>query len=131
MFYLAQVLNTAMNVVGLIDCIRLNVGPAFPHGYWTGYGLQTAVLILCTCMCFLGSATFSKASNGLLAILSLAIVSIPISSIFKTPFYDEKLGINFTGLNLNTLANNFLPHANASEYKGITTFRELFGILFP
>ncbi|KAF7551951.1 hypothetical protein G7046_g7572 [Stylonectria norvegica] len=131
LFYLAQVLNTAMNVVGLIDCIRLNVGPAFPQGYWTGYGLQTAALILCTGLCFLGSATFSKASNGLLAILCLAIISIPISAIFKTPFQNEALGIDFTGLSFNTLADNFLPHANNPGYKGLETFRDLFGILFP
>lgn len=131
LFYLAQVLNTAMNVVGLIDCMRLNIGSAFPQGYWTGYGLQTAALVLCTCMCFLGSATFSKASNGLLAILGLAVISIPVSAIFKPPFHDEVLGINFTGPSLNTLANNFLPHAGSPEYKGLETFRDLFGILFP
>ena len=131
LFYLAQVLNTAMNVVGLIDCIRLNIGPSFPQGYWTGYGLQTAALILCTGLCFLGSATFSKASNGLLAILSLAIISIPLSAMFKAPFRDEDLGIEFTGLSLTTLAGNFLPHTSSPNYKGFETFRGLFGILFP
>ncbi|CAM1508096.1 Fc.00g049440.m01.CDS01 [Cosmosporella sp. VM-42] len=131
LFYLAQVLNTAMNVVGLIDCIRLYVGPSFPQGYWTGYGLQTAALVLCTGLCFLGSATFSKASNGLLAILSLAIISIPLSAIFKAPFRDEDLGIEFTGLSLTTLVDNFLPHTNNPSFKGFETFRALFGILFP
>lgn len=131
LFYLAQVLNTAMNVVGLIDCIRLGVGPSFPPGYWTGYGLQTAALIACTGLCLLGSATFSKASNGLLAILSLAVISIPISAIFKAPFHDETLGIEFTGVSLTTLANNFFPHPHSKEYRGMETFRELFGILFP
>lgn len=120
-----------MNVVGLIDCIRLNMGPAFPEGYWTSYGLQTAALILCTGLCFLGSATFSKASNALLAVLSLAIISIPISAIFKEPFRDETLGIDFTGPSFNTLADNFLPHTTSPAYNGLATFRDLFGILFP
>ncbi|POR39200.1 Vacuolar cation-chloride cotransporter 1 [Tolypocladium paradoxum] len=131
LFFLAQALNTAMNVVGLIDCIRLNIGPDFPRGYWTGYGLQTATLILCTGICLLGSATFSKASNALLAVLTLAVVSIPVSAIFKAPFHDETTGIEFTGASLNTLATNFLPRADNSAYNGLATFRDLFGILFP
>ncbi|KAF4459556.1 hypothetical protein FALBO_13683 [Fusarium albosuccineum] len=131
LFYLAQVLNASMNVVGLIDCIRLNMGEAFPQGYWTGYGLQTAALVLCTGLCFLGSATFSKASNALLAILSLAIISIPVSAIFKTPFRDHALGIHFTGPSLDTLTDNFLPHLSSPAFKGLETFRDLFGILFP
>ncbi|KAF5021510.1 hypothetical protein F66182_6453 [Fusarium sp. NRRL 66182] len=131
LFYLAQVLNASMNVVGLIDCIRLNLGPAFPQGYWTGYFLQTAVLVLCTGLCFLGSATFSRASNALLAILSLAIVSIPVSAIFKTPFHDKVLGIHFTGPSLDTLTDNFLPHLDSPQFNGLETFRDLFGILFP
>lgn len=120
-----------MNIVGLIDCIRLNVGPAFPQGYWIGYALETAALLMCTGLCLLGSATFSKASNGLLAILTLAIISIPISAVFKAPFHDEAIGVEFTGISLNTLADNFLPHTNSSKYQGLETFRDLFGILFP
>ena len=120
-----------MNVVGLIDCIRLYSGPSFPQGYWVGYGLQTGALMLCTGLCLLGSATFSKASNGLLLILGLAIVSIPISAIFKPSFYDEDAGVRFTGLNLATLADNFLPHVNSPGFAGLATFRDLFGVLFP
>lgn len=131
LFFLAQAINTAMNIVGLIDCIRLNVGPSFPQGYWTGYGLQTLALATCTGLCLLGSATFSKASNALLVILSLAIISIPISAIFNSPFYDEVEGVEFTGLSITTFANNFLPYTQGAHYKGIETFRDLFGILFP
>ncbi|PWI66049.1 hypothetical protein PCL_05527 [Purpureocillium lilacinum] len=131
LFFLAQALNTAMNVVGLIDCIRLNVGPGFPEGYWAGYGLQTAALLICTGLCLLGSATFSKASNALLVILSLAVISIPVSAVFKAPFQDDDTGVVFTGFSLHTLATNFLPRAGTSEYNGLSTFRDLFGILFP
>lgn len=119
-----------MNVVGFIDCIRLNLGPSFPQGYWIGYGLQTAVLVFCTCLCFLGSATFSKSSNVLLVVLSLAIISIPISAIFKEPFHDDTLQIEFTGFSIDTLTENFLPHFGSPEFKGIETFRDVFGILF-
>lgn len=131
LFYLAQVLNTSLNIVGLIDCIRGFVGSSFPQGYWTGYALQTGALVLCTGMSLLGSATFSKASNGLLLILSLAIISIPISAVFKAPFHDEEAGVTFTGPSLTTLAENFLPHTSSPDFGGIATFRTFFGILFP
>lgn len=131
LFFLAQALNTALNIVGLIDCVRLNVGPAFPDGYWTGYGLQTGALVICTCMCLLGSATFSKASNLLLAILTVAVLSIPLSAIFKAPFADKDGGIVYTGLSFNTFADNLLPSSDKKVYHGLPTFRDLFGILFP
>lgn len=131
LLYLAQVLNTALNIVGLIDCIRLNFGTSFPQGYWIGYGLQTAALLFCTFLCFLGSATFSKASSGLLVILTFAIISIPVSAIFKSPFQDQDSGITFTGLSFTTLAGNFMPRTDNPKFKGLDTFRDLFGILFP
>ncbi|PKS05225.1 hypothetical protein jhhlp_008596 [Lomentospora prolificans] len=131
LFYLSQVLNTALNVVGLIDCIRLNIGPAFPQGYWQGYALQTFALLACTSLCMAGSAIFAKASNALLIILSVAILTIPVSALVKRPFHDEDLGIEFTGISLHTLRDNLLPHSEEASFKGLTTFRDLFGILFP
>ncbi|EHK41830.1 hypothetical protein TRIATDRAFT_29516 [Trichoderma atroviride IMI 206040] len=131
LFYLAQALNTAMNVVGLIDCIRLNMGSNFPQGYWTGYGLQTAALVLCTCLCLLGSSTFAKASNALLIILTVAVMSIPVSAILKSPFEDAIAGVKFTGISVDTLIGNFAPRASDSSYQGLKTFRDLFGVLFP
>lgn len=131
LFYLAQVLNSAMNIVGLVDCIRLFVGPSFPQGYWTGYALQTAALIFITCMCFFGSTIFARASSVSLAIISIAVLSIPISAVFQSPFENEALGITFTGISLTTLRENLLPHTGGNLYHGFQTFRDLFGILFP
>ena len=131
LFYLAQALNTAMNVVGLIDCLRLNLGSSFPQGYWSGYGLQTAALMLCTGLCLLGSSAFSKASNALLVILAVSIASIPVSAIFKAPFEDATAGIKFTGISIDTLLGNFAPRPSEGSYEGIKTFRNLFGVLFP
>jgi solute carrier family 12 (potassium/chloride transporters), member 9 len=131
LFYLSQVLNTALNVVGLIDCIRLNVSDGFPGGYWREYALETAVLVACTALCLAGSGIFAKASNGLLAVLVVAIVSIPVSAVFRRPFKDDGLGIKFTGPSLQTLADNLMPHVDSPGFRGIATFRDLFGILFP
>ncbi|KZL69381.1 amino acid permease (solute carrier family 12 member 3) [Colletotrichum tofieldiae] len=131
LFYLAQVLNTALNVVGLIDCIKLNVGESFPQGYWTVFVLQTLALLLCAGLCLAGSGIFAKASNALLVILTLAIVSIPVSAAFKSPFHDNELGVRFTGFSVETLVDNFAPHTKSESYKGLETFREVFAILFP
>lgn len=131
LFYLAQVLNAALNVSGLIDCIRLNLSLEVLDGYWTSFGLQTGALMLCTVLCSFGVSTFSKASSGLIVILSLSVISIPVSAIFRTPFEDEVRGIHFTGVQLETLVDNFLPHTDSASYEGLATFRDLFAILFP
>ncbi|KFA62127.1 hypothetical protein S40285_01634 [Stachybotrys chlorohalonatus IBT 40285] len=131
LFFLAQVLNTAMNIVGLIDCIRHPLDHLIPHGYWITYGLQSVALLLCTGLCLLGSATFSKASNGLLIILTLSILTIPISAVFNEPFYNEAKGVEFTAVSWKTLSHNLLPNTGSTSYQGFETFRELFGVLFP
>ncbi|KAH6611331.1 amino acid permease [Trichoderma cornu-damae] len=130
-FYLSQALSTAMNVVGLVDCITLSMGSGFPHGYWAGYGLKTAALVLCTVLCLLGSSTLAKASHAVLIALAVAVVSIPISAVFKTPFEDAMTGVKFTGISVDTLIGNFAPRASDGSYEGIRAFRGLFGVLFP
>src|SRR5690606_15431936 len=34
-------------------------------------------------------------------------------------------------ISLQTLLDNFLPHTDEPSFKGLSTFRDLFGILFP
>lgn len=131
LFYLAQVLNTALNVVGLIDCIKLNLGHAMPDGYWWDYLFGTLVLVLCTCLCLAGSSIFAKASNALLVVLTISTLSIPLSALAKPAFSDPDRGIEFTGASLATLKSNLLPHYGSPEFNGFETFRDLFGILFP
>jgi len=131
LFYLSQVLNTALNVVGLVDCLKLNFPAAFPHGYWREYLLETLALLVCTLLCLAGSAIFAKAGNGLLVVLSVAMLSIPLSAVFVRPFQNPTLGIDFTGFSLRTLRSNILPPVGHKHFKGLETFRDLFGILFP
>ncbi|KIH88516.1 solute carrier family 12 (potassium/chloride transporters), member 9 [Sporothrix brasiliensis 5110] len=132
LFYLSQVLNTALNVVGLIDCIDLSFDSLVPHGYWWGYFSQTVVLVICTSLCFAGSALFAKASNGLLVVLAIATLSIPLSVLVRKPFTDPVSGVEFTGMRLATLRSNLFPHSGEDfAFRGLHTFRDLFGILFP
>lgn len=131
LFYLAQVLNTALNVVGLVDCLKLNFGPHIPLGYWWEYLFATGTLLVCTALCLAGSSIFAKASNALLVVLTISVVSIPLSALVLPAFTDPARGIEFTGLSLATLRSNLLPHTAGREFAGLATFRDLFGILFP
>lgn len=131
LFYLAQVLNTALNIVGLLSVLKLNFEQTFPHGYWWTYLLQTIALVVVTALSLAGSGIFAKASNALLIILGAAILSIPISALFREPFEDPSLDVNFTGLSLATLESNLWPHTEGRHFSGVQVFRDLFGILFP
>ncbi|RYO88534.1 hypothetical protein DL766_001572 [Monosporascus sp. MC13-8B] len=131
LFYLSQVLNTALNVVGLIDCLKLNLGPLIPHGFWESYAMETCALVVCTALCLAGSAIFAKASNGLVVVLVIATLSIPVSTVTRHPFSDPDLGVELTGPSLRTLSSNLYPHASSQAYRGLETFREMFGVLFP
>lgn len=131
LFYMSQVLNTALNIVGLIDCIKLSAGAAMKLGFWWNYLYGTIALVVCTILCMAGSNIFAKANRGLLLVLTVAIVSIPISALFKPPFKDEVTGIEFTGIRADTLVSNLLPRPSDGGSQGLQTFRDLFGVLFP
>ncbi|EXJ61284.1 uncharacterized protein A1O5_11841 [Cladophialophora psammophila CBS 110553] len=140
--YLGFVFNTGMNAVALVDCLAYNFGAesgnwanAIPEGRWWEYLWSTLVVILCVTICMAGSAIFARASNGLLLILLLATFSVPFSAIIRSPFQTTKQFLQFTGLRLDTLKQNLLPHftrgAAGSELRGKENYQDLFGILFP
>lgn len=141
-FYLGFVFNTGMNAVGLIDCLIENFGSIdgnwaqwMPEAHWWQYLWATIVLITCTLICLAGSGLFARCSNGLLAVLLVATLSIPFSALVQKPFEDRKLGIEYTGLNADTFIGNLLPRftsgAAGSQLDGKENFQDLFGILFP
>ena len=106
-----------------------------PQSYWWQFLWATAVLALCTLICLAGSGLFARASNALLIVLLVAILSIPLSAAVRAPFVDIKEHIVFTGFQLETLRNNLFPHftkgAAGSSIKGHENFQDLFGVLFP
>ncbi|KXJ92869.1 amino acid permease [Microdochium bolleyi] len=131
LFYLSQVLNTSLNIVGLVDCLRLNLPGLLPAGYWANYGIQSCAMVVCTALCLAGSAIFSRASNGLLLVLLVAIASIPLTALLQSPFNDATSGIHFTGFSLHTLHGNLYPASTGPGVSSADTFRSMFGILFP
>ena len=141
-FYLGLVFNTGMNAVGLIDCFEQNFGKMtgnwaqwLPEGFWWQYLWATVVLVVCTGICLAGSGIFARCSNGLLAILLVATFSIPFSSLIMKPFESRELGIEYTGLSVDTFMGNLLPRltrgADGSQLPGKENFQDLFGITFP
>lgn len=141
-FYLGSVFNTGMNAVGLVDCFKSNFGANvgnwahwLPQGPWVEYGLATGILFICTAICLAGSGIFARCSNGLLAVLLLATFSIPFSALLMEPSNDRGIGIEYTGIRLDTFMGNLLPKftsgADGSKQSGKENFQDLFGILFP
>ena len=140
--YLGFVFNTSMNSVGLIDCFIENFGSRagawsqwLPESFWWQYLWATAVMMLGAAVCLAGSGLFARCSNGLLALLLLATLSIPLSALVVAPFENRREKITYTGLSFNTLSTNLLPrftkHAAGSEIRGRESFQDLFGVLFP
>ncbi|KAK5693191.1 hypothetical protein LTS12_028692, partial [Elasticomyces elasticus] len=121
-----------MQNFGAVSGTRSNV---LEEGFWWEYLWGTIVLVLCTGICLAGSSIFARASNGLLVILLVATFSIPVSALFMKPFTIPHLGVEFTGVRLQTLLENLKPqftkHAAGSQLKGRENFQDLFGILFP
>ncbi|KAL5428861.1 hypothetical protein PMIN04_000476 [Paraphaeosphaeria minitans] len=132
-----------MNAVGLIDCFIENFGvesgswfPIMLEGFKWQFLWATIVLLFCTLVCLAGSGLFARCSNGLLFLLIISILSIPVSALVLHPFSNAKEGIEFTGLSLQTLRENLLPHftkgADGSQDKRHReNWSDLFGILFP
>ncbi|MCJ1400672.1 hypothetical protein MMC11_003880 [Xylographa trunciseda] len=141
-FYLGSLLNTSMNAVGLVDCLKQNFGDLsgnwaqwLPEGFWWEYLWASMILIICTGICLAGSSVFVRCSNGLLALLLLATFSIPFSTFVVQPFRNSELNIDYTGLSAQTFKGNLKPHftrqAAGSQLHSKENFRDLLGILFP
>jgi potassium/chloride transporter 9 len=140
-FYIGQILNSSMNVAGLIEPILFNFAiddgsliKFLPIGYWWQFFYCSILLMLCIIVALIGSSAVSKAGTYLCLILILSTLSIPISALFVKPFTSE-YGIDYSGLSIRTFKENLLPNftkgAAGSQIKGIETFNDLFGIFFP
>ncbi|KAI9700593.1 MAG: hypothetical protein M1820_006747 [Bogoriella megaspora] len=141
-FYLGLVFNAGMNVIGLVDCLLEDFGSqdgnwskSIPESHWWQFCWGTIVLVICTGICCAGSGMFARCSNGLLAILYVAVFSIPLSTLFIGPFKSPELGIDYRGLSTQIFVGNLWPNftkgADGSQMKGRETVQDIFSILFP
>lgn len=139
-FYIGQILNSSMNVAGVIEPILYNFSEdngvlmkILPTSYWWQFTYCSVFLLLCIIVALIGSSAVSKAGTYLCIILILSTMSIPLSALCVRPFssdYGE-----YSGISWKTFTDNLFPHftkgAAGSQMKGVETFNDLFGIFFP
>lgn len=140
-FFMGQVLNSSMNVAGVIEPLMYNfnakdgvVYKLLPEGYWYQFGYCTLFLFVCIVVSLIGASAVSKAGTYLCIVLVISTLTVPLSALLVAPFETE-MGGWYTGLSWETLQDNLWPHftkgAAGSQLKGRETFNDLFGIFFP
>lgn len=146
-FFIGQVLNTSLNVVGLIEPFLENFGKPdgvmlllLPFSYLWRIAYSSMLLAICTVVAMIGSSLVSKTAFCLFVVLTTSTLSIPVSALFVKPFYPLAAPDNhilYTGLSWDTFKGNFWTEfstgaAGSLQPKGIPeNFRNMFGIFFP
>lgn len=141
-FFFGQAFNAAMNTLGCVEILVNAFGESkgymtfMPEGSPFLYLYGTITLWMCTFVCLFGSSLFARATLMLAIILSLAILSIPLSSFLVEPFEDSTRSVYYSGWNWITLAENMWPNftsgaAGSSTMPGKENWRSVFGVLFP
>lgn len=141
-FFFGQAFNAAMNTLGCVEILVNAFGESkgymtfMPEGSPFLYLYGTITLWMCTFVCLFGSSLFTRATLMLAIMLSLAILSIPLSSFLVEPFEDSTRSVYYSGWNWITLAENMWPNftsgaAGSSTMPGKENWRSVFGVLFP
>lgn len=141
-FYIGQVLNSGLNVVGFTEPFLNNLGrnsgmmaQLFPEGYWWEFIYSSVLLLVCICVALVGSSLVSRAGGVLFVLLIVATISVPISTLFVRPFEVPEFDLLYTGPSWSTFTENLFPKftkgAAGSQMPGRETFNDLFGIFFP
>lgn len=141
-FFAGQALNAAMNVLGFVETLTDAFGESrgsagfLPEGPWYSFVYGSIVLLISAIVCLVGSKLFARATLALALILSVAILSIPISSFTVQPFIDDDRGAYYTGWSWDTLRGNLFPRftsgaAGSSTGSDSENWQSVFGVLFP
>lgn len=130
-FFLGQILNSGMNCVGMFEPINNNFGSFLNNTFSdnNGFWFNSLILFFSFVICLIGSDIVSKLGNILALLLSLAIISIPVTSVFKGPAYNNDVLI-FTGVSWNTFYLNFWPDWDLLKLNKTETINSLFGLFF-
>lgn len=125
-FYIGQVLNAGLNIVGFADPLMNSFGQengsVLPDSRWYIFGYETLLLLVCTGICLVGPELFARSSKMLFIILLVATLAVPASVLFVKPFYVSEFDAWYTGPSWETLKGNWMP---SSSFGG-----SLFGIFF-
>lgn len=138
-FYIGQVLNAGMNIVGFVEPLMTNYGAThgeiarvFPESFWFTYLYGSILCLVCTVVCTAGSKFFARVSLIIFVLLGVSTVSIPISALVLSPFSTDHITWK---LSASTFGRNLLPKftkgAAGSQLHTRESFRSIFGLLFP
>lgn len=146
-FFIGQILNASLNVVGFIEPLLVNFGeiegviaPLLPVSYKFQIAYSTILLAVCTGVAMVGLSLVSKTAFLLFIILSLSTLLIPLSALVMSPGYPLAPPydhLKYTGIAWSTIKQNLWPHftsnaAGSVQPPGVPeTFRNMFGIFFP
>lgn len=146
-FFIGQVLNSSLNVVGFIEPFLENFGdtkglmlPLLPMSPLWQILYSTILLAICTGIALVGSSLVSQTALWLFVILTTSTLSIPLSALIVGPFYPLPAPNNhllYTGPSWETFKDNFWMKftsgaAGSLQPDGVAeTFRNMFGIFFP
>lgn len=146
-FFIGQILNSSLNVVGFIEPLLVNFGtiqgdimPLLPVSYIYQLLYLTILLALCTGVAMVGASLVSKTAFWLFVVLTLSTLSIPVSALLAPPGYPLPAPndhLRYTGICWETIKENLWPHftsgaAGSMQPPGVPeTFKNLFGIFFP
>ncbi|XP_059160463.1 solute carrier family 12 member 9-like isoform X2 [Physella acuta] len=149
MFFVAQVLSTALYITGFVEGVLQNFGvggtstpnSGLPISEWWKYLYSTVSLFVCLLICIVGGAMFARTSAAILIIVVICTLSVIISVFAKNdeihvqlPSTNENYpGFNgtYTGLRASTfrenLASNFTTDYSTNKEMSYGT---VFSILF-
>lgn len=141
-FFFGQAFNAAMNVLGCVESLVGAIGVSrgghgfLPEGSWYLYLYGTLVLWISTLVCLFGSSLFSRATLILAVVLSMAVISIPVSALVVPPFEDAARDVYYSSWSWTTFSENLWPHftsnaAGSSTAPARESWRSVFGVLFP
>ncbi|KAM9924175.1 hypothetical protein OXX59_004710 [Metschnikowia pulcherrima] len=146
-FFIGQILNASLNVVGFIEPLLVNFGksggdimPVLPESHSWEITYSTGLLALCTGVAIVGSSLVSKTAFWLFVLLTLSTLSIPVSALIMPPGYPLAAPLDYlkyTGISWATIRDNLWPHFTSGAVGSVQppgvpeTFRNMFGIFFP
>lgn len=144
-FFIGQVLNASLNVVGFIEPFLENFGhekgamwPLLPVSPLWQISYSTILLAVCTGIAMVGSSLVSKTAFWLFVVLTTSTLSIPVSALFVKPFFPiPGSNLLYTGISWSTFRENLWLQftsgaAGSLQPPGVPeTFRNMFGIFFP
>lgn len=128
--------SSGLNLVGFFEPLISNFGAAtgnidniIPEGKEYAFFYSSCLLILCIGISLVGASLFSRSGSVLFVILTLSIISIPLSVLVVNPFTDPKHGdAAYTGFSLHTLSNNLLPKFTSVLRGARSKLKKLFKI---